>query len=262
VSKWLERVDDIEVLRKAALLLQAENERLASELAQALRDRLRAEGRDPEGAQLALIALEQQLDAMRARIFGASTTEKRGAGRDATPKPKTGHGPRTQTALPIEEVRHELDEADRACRVCGGRLEEWAGQDETSEQVDIVTRRFVIKRHVRVKYRCRCGGCVETAPLPPRLVPGGRYSTDFAIEVAVGKCLDHLPLERQVRIMAREGLYPYDDRPERAFLRVQDDDVSALSAGDGSGGGFQRSGSSSSSSSSFVLSMRSRTPAR
>jgi transposase len=35
---------------------------------------------------------------------------------------------------------------------------------------------------------------------------GARYSPAFAIEVAVSKYADHLPLERQVRIMRREGL--------------------------------------------------------
>jgi len=32
---------------------------------------------------------------------------------------------------------------------------------------------------------------------------GRRYSADFAVEVAISKYLDHLPLERQVRIMRR-----------------------------------------------------------
>jgi transposase len=45
-----------------------------------------------------------------------------------------------------------------------------------------------------------------TAPGPPKLIPGGRYSVDFAVEVAASKYLEHLPLERQVRSMAREGL--------------------------------------------------------
>jgi transposase len=39
-----------------------------------------------------------------------------------------------------------------------------------------------------------------------KLVEGGRYSLEFAIEVAVQKYLDHLPQERQVRIMQRQGL--------------------------------------------------------
>ncbi|MFL5358823.1 transposase [Archangium sp.] len=47
---------------------------------------------------------------------------------------------------------------------------------------------------------------METALGPPKLQPGGRYSVDFAVEVAVAKYLDHMPLEWQVRIMQREGL--------------------------------------------------------
>ena len=64
----------------------------------------------------------------------------------------------------------------------------------------------MVVRHKRKKYRCSCGGCVETAPGPDKLIPGGRYSIDFAVSVAIAKYTDHLPLERQVRIMKRQGL--------------------------------------------------------
>ena len=56
------------------------------------------------------------------------------------------------------------------------------------------------------KYVCRCGGCVETAPGPERAVKGGRYSLAFAIKVALDKYLDHIPLARQQRILARHGV--------------------------------------------------------
>ena len=81
-----------------------------------------------------------------------------------------------------------------------------AGQFEESEEIDSLERQFVLVRHKRKKYRCRCGGCVETAPAPEKLIKGGRYSIDFAVSVAVAKYADHLPLERQVRIMKRQGL--------------------------------------------------------
>ena len=45
-----------------------------------------------------------------------------------------------------------------------------------------------------------------TAPGPAKLIPGGRYSVDFAVHVAEQKYLDHLPLERQVKDMGRAGL--------------------------------------------------------
>ncbi|MDB4987225.1 MAG: hypothetical protein JWN04_2403 [Myxococcaceae bacterium] len=54
--------------------------------------------------------------------------------------------------------------------------------------------------------RCRCGSSPKLAPGPLCLPGGGRYSLDFAIEAAVAKYLDHTPLERQVRILRREGL--------------------------------------------------------
>src|SRR5207245_8753979 len=60
--------------------------------------------------------------------------------------------------------------------------------------------------HSRTKHRGRCGGGGLTAPGPAKLVAGGRYAVDFAVSVAVGQYLDHLPLARQVRQMARVGL--------------------------------------------------------
>ena len=66
--------------------------------------------------------------------------------------------------------------------------------------------RFVYKNHKRQKYVCGCGGGVDTAIGPDKLVPGGRDSVDFAIYVAMAKYTDHVPLERQVRRMARDGL--------------------------------------------------------
>ena len=57
----------------------------------------------------------------------------------------------------------------------------------------------------------RATGAVDTAPGPLRLAArpdrrGQRYAPEFAVEVAVSKYGDHLPLERQARVMRREGL--------------------------------------------------------
>ena len=56
------------------------------------------------------------------------------------------------------------------------------------------------------KYVCRCGSCVETAIGPTRAQPGSRYSLAFAINVCLDKWLDHIPLERQMRILGRHGV--------------------------------------------------------
>ena len=39
-----------------------------------------------------------------------------------------------------------------------------------------------------------------------KLFAGARYSVDFAVSVAIAKYADHLPLERQVKMMERHGL--------------------------------------------------------
>ncbi len=205
----LETERDVERLRQAALLLEAENRRLTTRLVELTRQLMNARGEAAEVLQLRLAELERQLQQARAELFGPSS-EKRPRSKEEAPaaaeeKPRRGHGPRQQT-LPVEEVVHPLDEADKQCPQCGGALAEMKGCFEESEEVDVVERRFVLKRHLRQKYRCACNACVETAPGPPKLLEGGRYSLDFAMEVVVAKYLDHQPLQRQVRTLAREGL--------------------------------------------------------
>ena len=47
---------------------------------------------------------------------------------------------------------------------------------------------------------------METALGGEKLISGGRYSVEFAVDVAISKYADHLPLHRQQGIMARQGL--------------------------------------------------------
>lgn len=229
VSRLAEEKDP-EILRKAVVLLENHNRALSKKIAEVLRElqRARAELAALKGEsvdkQLRLEALEQQLASLTKQVFGPSS-EKRpsedepestapeggedgegGKGDEGEKKKRRGHGPTKQPTLPRIEVDHKLEEADKACPSCGGALEEMAGQYEEHDEIDVVPLRFVIKHHRRQKYTCRCGACVETALGPDKLTAGGRYSVAFAIYVAISKYCDHLPLERQVRMMARDGL--------------------------------------------------------
>lgn len=85
-------------------------------------------------------------------------------------------------------------------------MTEWPGQIEDSEEISVIERRFVVTTHKRQKYRCACNAAILTAPAPQKLIEGGRYSLEFAVEVAVQKYAEHLPLDRQVRQMGRQGL--------------------------------------------------------
>lgn len=199
---------DPQTLLKAAKLLESENRKLIDLLLQARRELSEVKGRSPFQMALELQDLQHQLD-MRNRMLFGDKSEKRPRVRDdepAEPKTKTGHGPTAQPLLPEITVMHELDVADAVCTSCGGQLVEWKGQTEDSEEIESVQRCFAILKHKRKKYRCACGGCVETAPGPQKLIAGGRYATSVAVAIAVDKYADHLPLERQAKIMQRQGL--------------------------------------------------------
>jgi transposase len=209
----IETESDIERLRQMALLLQRENARLFARLEALTRELSRARGDDVTNLQLQIALLHQEIAAKNHALFGRSSEKRNGSSsngesqKGSSPsEPRPGHGPRSQPSLPIVETVHTLDEADKTCPKCGGDLQEWKGQFEDSEEIDVVERSFRIVRHRRQKYRCGCGECIDTALGPPKLIPGGRYSVDFAVDVAVGKYADHLPLARQVKQMSRDGL--------------------------------------------------------
>lgn len=71
------------------------------------------------------------------------------------------------------EKLHTLEEPDKVCPKCGGDLQEWPGQFEESEEIDVVERSFRLVRHKRQKCRCGCGQSIETALGPAKLIPGG-----------------------------------------------------------------------------------------
>jgi len=205
----IEHITDLDTAKQVALLLEKENERLHKRIATLLTKLAKLEGKDgSRQLELELMKLQEEAAQLRSSLFGQSS-ERRDSPKteeSKTPPARRGHGPRSQPKLPHIDVEHDLDQADQQCPECGGELVEWPGQYEESEEITVVERSFVIHRHKRKKYRCTCGACVETALGPLKLNEGGRYSIDFAIEVAVAKYLDHLPLERQCRMMWREGL--------------------------------------------------------
>jgi transposase len=193
---------DVDTLRQVSLLLDRENQRLITKNLQLTAELARLRGlAAPEQLALAeLRALEQRR--REALAPAAPTLPPATAPRPARP----GHGPRAQPALPTVEIRHVLSPDQRGCPACGGTLAEMAGQTEDTERITTVKLTYQVEQHRRQKYRCACNGAVVTAPGPVQVTPGSRYAPAFGVGVALAKYADHLPLERQVRMMAREGL--------------------------------------------------------
>nr|XP_061810412.1 uncharacterized protein y4jD-like [Nerophis lumbriciformis] len=197
-----------DILRQVAVLLDRENRHLHERVKNLTIIKAKLEGTDAAALQLELEMLQELLAQREQTIFGASSEKRpRLAPPASESQPQTGHGPTEQPLLPVVEELLELPSEEQVCPSCSGSLEPMGEQTEDSEEITVVQRRFVLVQRKRKKYRCRCNAAVVTAPAPPKLIPGGRYAPrKFAVEVAVSKYLDHQPLERQSRIMARQGL--------------------------------------------------------
>jgi transposase len=196
----IRRERDIEQLRRIALTQQTQIRNLLDTLQSKcdVIDELRGDS----GELQQTIELLNRLQEAQAREEDEHDTpkpKKKG-------KPQRGHGPKEQPELERIEKLFELDEPDRACPSCGGRLEPLKGQFESSEMVDVLQVSYKLVEVKRQKYTCRCGGHVDTALGPQRAIEGGRYSLAFAVKVAIDKYVDHLPMARQTRIMKRHGL--------------------------------------------------------
>ncbi len=204
------RENDIEQLRRIALTQKVQIDQLLRVLTSKCKELEALKGNEGE--------LQQTIELLNAVTKKALATElepEGGEGNEgdegakppkAPPKERTRFGNTPQPRLPIQEQVFELDEADKTCPACGGELKPMKDQFEPSEMIDVIEVSYRVLKAQLQKYVCRCGGCVETAPGPERALPGSRYSLAFAIKVVIDKYLDHLPLNRQVRILDRYGV--------------------------------------------------------
>lgn len=208
-------------LRSAAQALHDENSRLRAEKAE-LEARLRQMEDAAVQQQSEMKRLEQenqslkeQLDRRIKALYGRKSErhpfEEKIAeiAKENNPsnKPRKGHGPTPQPRLPRVKVVHELAGNALLCENCGTTLEPMGTAAEEAELIAIEQRKIVLEKHIRTKYQCPCCHIgVKVAPGSTKLIPGGRYALNFAVEVAYSKYFGHLPLDRQVRMMKDEGL--------------------------------------------------------
>ena len=203
----LDREQDIEELRRIAHAQQAQIRLLLAAVEKQNRELAKYKGTkgDPQLVLKMLEELQAKAKAAQEALARAEAAQKKEKPKTER-KPRASSGPTEQPRLPVIEQEFLLDDPDRMCPSCGGGLAAMKGQFEESEMIDVVEVSYRVVTVKQQKYVCRCGGCVETAPGPDRALPGSRYSLRFAIKVVLDKWLDHVPLDRQVRIHERHGL--------------------------------------------------------
>ncbi|ODU55986.1 MAG: transposase [Comamonadaceae bacterium SCN 68-20] len=137
----------------------------------------------------------------------------RPAGKPVSPAANTEIDRSLQAQLPREEHVHrpettpahqDSDGQACGCTACGGRLRR-IGAD-VSEQLEYVPSHFKVIRHVRPKLACvKCQGIFQAAA-PSRPIVRGLPGPGLMAHVMVSKYCDHIPLHRQSRIYARDGV--------------------------------------------------------
>ena len=128
-------------------------------------------------------------------------------GADGPSGPATDEPRRRSRALPKELPREErvIAPTDLRCPCgCGDMVV--IGEDR-AERLDVAPARFRVLVTVRPRYACPKGRAgVRQAPAPPALIEGGLPTEATVAHVVVAKYADHLPMYRQARIMARQGV--------------------------------------------------------
>lgn len=201
-------------LKEAEAIVGAKDARL-SEMEKAAAEHQAELQRMEQELRLLKEQLERRLKALYGRKSERRSTDQTSTETTTTPKteqktpkkPRKGHGPTSQPKLARDTIVHELVGDALQCDHCGGTLEPLGHEAEEAELISLEERRLVLERHLRTKYQCSCCHTgVKTSPGPVKLIPGGRYSLGFAVEVAWQKYLAHMPLDRQAQMMRHEGL--------------------------------------------------------
>ncbi|QQP87557.1 IS66 family transposase (plasmid) [Skermanella sp. TT6] len=110
-------------------------------------------------------------------------------------------------ALPrhLPRVETTIEPESTACPCCAGPMHR-IGED-VAEALDVIPALVRVLRTIRPKYACRCcRGTLVQAAARPRVVDGGMATTALVAHVVVAKFAWHLPLYRQSRMFAGQGI--------------------------------------------------------
>jgi len=134
------------------------------------------------------------------------------AGEAKAPSPaKTGaprgNARRNRGFLPkhLERVDKTIEPETTVCPCCNGALHK-IGED-VSEALDVIPAILRVLRTIRPRYGCRsCETAVIQAPAEGRVMDGGMATTAMIVSIAVWKFAWHMPLNRQVKMLAGQGV--------------------------------------------------------
>jgi transposase len=195
----------LETLRQQGLLIG----NIQHQLERLLRQRFGRSSEKIDPDQLLLFAADILAEAEATQ----ATESEPGPAGDVPPTPtpaekpkRKGHGRKPLPAhLERRRVVHDVPPDELTCPDCGGHREVFG--EEVHEQLDYIPASLIVIQHVRPKYACKaCQANVIIADRLPEPIEKGLPGPGLLAHVIVSKYSDHLPLYRQERILAREGV--------------------------------------------------------
>jgi transposase len=203
--------DDIDALRALALSAMAERDAAIAERDRLidLNDRLRhllrkAQGFEAKSERLAKLDPDQlnlALEDLEQAIAKTEAVEEKAKIADASRKRRVNRG-----ALPahLPRIHETVAPADASCPCCKTPMHVIG--EEASERLDVIPAQYrVIVTH-RPKLACRSCERIVEAPAPEHLIKSGLPTEAMVASVLVAKYGWHLPLYRQAKMLAAQGL--------------------------------------------------------
>jgi transposase len=208
--------DDIGALRAIALRALAERDRALAERDQAIEqsERLRRLLRQANNAlygskseRLSRLAPEQLALALEDIEQALAKSEAVEAKASGSAPPQSGDGRRrtNRGSLPPHLPRiHYTIVPDTDCPCCRAPMQVIG--EETAQRLDVIPAQYrVIVTH-RPKLACRACEKISQAPAPEHLIRSGLPSEAMVASVLVAKYGWHLPLYRQAKMLATQGI--------------------------------------------------------
>lgn len=194
---------DAALAKAARISLEVEIEQLRFQIAKLKKERF---GTSSEhGAKLDQLALALEDLQESAAEFDEAAAIAEAAGASSTRVRAFERQKPARRSLPAHLPRHRLvHPAPSACACCGGGLRKLG--EAVTESLERMPARWLVVQHVREKMSCaRCEAITE-APAPFHAISRGRAGPGLLAEIVFGKFGMHLPLTRQSRAFANEGV--------------------------------------------------------
>ena len=194
---------DAALAKAARIALEVEIEQLKFQIAKLRKERFGSSSERGAKLDQLMLALED-LQESAAEFDAAAGLKDAKAGPTTKVKAFERQKP-ARRPLPEHLPRHRIvHPGPNACPCCGGSLRKLG--EAVTESLERAPARWFVIQHVREKMSCaRCEAITE-APAPFHPIHRGRAGPNLLAEIVFGKYGLHLPLTRQSKVFANEGI--------------------------------------------------------